>query len=119
MQFDDTQLERFKADLSRLDDCLQKHGMVRAGQWDYERVSYDRKFQVSEGIYYLRIQGFAVEGDIDSSDAIVQLLSPILGKYYYPHGVEYGEDEYYPGHLVQQCEKLLLDVKKEIEEFAE
>ncbi|KQL54752.1 hypothetical protein AN964_15390 [Heyndrickxia shackletonii] len=119
MRFENTNLETFKIDLNRLDDVMERHGMVRAGQWDYERVSYDRKFQVKEGLYYLRVQGYAVEGDVDTFDAVIQLMVPILGKYYYPHGVEYGEDEVYPTHLVNQCEKLLANIKKEVEAFAE
>ena len=76
-----------KADLNRLDDIMKKYGMIRAEQWDYERVSYDRKFIIREGTYYLRVQAYAVEGDVDTFDAHMQLMTPILGKHYYPHGV--------------------------------
>src|SRR5437016_5152215 len=112
MKFEDTGIETIKLDLNRLDDVMQRYGMVRAGQWDYERVSYDRKLQIKEGVYYLRVQGYAVEGDVDTFDAVIQLLTPLLGKHYYPHGVEYGDDEVYPQHLVNQCEKLLSDIQK-------
>lgn len=119
MKFENTGLDALKIDLSRLDDIMDKNAMVRAGQWDYERVTYDHKFVIKEGTYYLRIPGFAVEGDVGAHDAVIQLLTPLLGKHYYPHGVEYGEDELYPAHLVKQCENILANIKKEVDVFAE
>lgn len=93
--------------------------MVRAGQWDYERVTYDHKFVIQEGTYYLRISGYALEGDVGSGKALIQLMNPLLGKHYYPHGVEYGEDEVFPAQLVKQCNQILEAIKKDIEVFAE
>lgn len=118
MKFENTGIEKFKADLNRLDEVMQKHGLVRAGQWDYERVTYDRKFEMREGTYYLRIQGYALDGDVDTFKATIQLMTPILGKHYYPHGVEYGDDENYPASLVSQCKKIIEEVKAEVEKFA-
>ncbi|UXH45537.1 YugN-like family protein [Rossellomorea vietnamensis] len=118
MRFEATEFESLKVDLNRLDEIMESHGLVRAGQWDYERVTYDRKFEIREGIFYLRIQGLAVEGDIGKHDAVIQLMTPLLGKHYYPHGVEYGEGEEFPKHLVTSCEKLLADVKKDAMNFA-
>ncbi|UII57281.1 YugN-like family protein [Cytobacillus spongiae] len=119
MKFENTGLESFKADLNRLDEVMSKHGLVREGQWDYERVTYDRKFDLKEGIFYLRVFGFAAEGDVGAHRAVIQLMTPLLGKHYYPHGVEYGEGETFPNSLVSQCEKLLADIKNEVEAFAE
>lgn len=93
--------------------------MVRAGQWDYERVTYDHKFVIQEGTYYLRIPGYAIEGDVGSGKALIQLMTPLLGKHYYPHGVEYGEDEVFPASLVKQCNQILEAVKKDVEVFSE
>lgn len=118
MRFEGTEFESLKVDLNRLDEIMESHGLVRAGQWDYERVTYDRKFEIREGIFYLRIQGLAVEGDIGKHDAVIQLMTPLLGKHYYPHGIEYGESEEFPKHLVTSCEKLIADVKKEATNFA-
>lgn len=118
MKFENTGIEEFKADINRLDDVMQQHGLVRAGQWDYERVTYDKKFELREGVFYLRIQGYSVEGDVDTFKAVVQLMTPLLGKHYYPHGVEYGEGENFPASLVNQCKKIIEDVKNEISKFA-
>ncbi|AIE59524.1 YugN family protein [Bacillus methanolicus] len=118
MKFENTGLEGLKADLNYLDDLMSNHGFVREGQWDYERVTYDRKFELKDGTFYLRVFGFAVEGDVGAHKAIIQLMTPLLGKHYYPHGVEYGEGENFPKTLVSQCEKILAEIKADIEKFA-
>ena len=117
--FENTGLENMKADLNRLDEVMEEHGLIRAEQWDYERVSYDRKFELEEGTFYLRVQAFALEGDIGAHRATLQLLKPILGKHYYPHGMEYGEDEVFPSSLVKQCENILHAVSSAVNTFAE
>ncbi|MBT2573484.1 hypothetical protein J7E26_05910 [Bacillus sp. ISL-51] len=110
MKFEDSGLEGVKAELSRLDDLMESKGLIRAGQWDYERVTYDKKFSVAEGTFYLRIQGVAAEGDVGSGRAVIQLMAPLLGKHYYPHGVEYGSTEEFPSHVVAQSKALILEL---------
>lgn len=119
MRFENSGIENLKVEMNRLDEVMDQHGMVRAGQWDYERVTYDHKFQIKEGTYYFRIQGYSVEGDVGAGDAVIQLLTPALGKHYYPHGVEYGEDEFFPAHLVKQCNQMIDNIRKDAEVFAE
>lgn len=41
-----------------------------------------------------------------------------MGKYYYPYGVEYGEDEYFPPSLLNKCTQTLEEVKVKIDQFA-
>ncbi|MEO2074916.1 MAG: YugN family protein [Bacillus sp. (in: firmicutes)] len=118
MKFENTGIEKLKADLNRLDEVMADYGLVRAGQWDYERVTYDRKFELKEGVFYLRVQGYSVEGDVDTFRATLQLMTPLLGKHYYPHGVEYGEGENFPSSLVNQCKKILESIKEEVSKFA-
>lgn len=119
MRFEDTQIETLHIDLNRLDEVMKENSMVRAGQWDYERVTYDYKFEIREGTYYLRVQGYATSGDVGAHDAYIQLMKPILGKHYYPHGVEYGEDEHFPDHLVNQCKQILNKIYKDASIFAD
>jgi hypothetical protein len=45
-------------------------------------------------------------------------MTPLLGKHYYPHGVEYGEGENFPTSLVNQCKKILEGIKTEVDKFA-
>lgn len=117
MYIEDTGIENVVADLSVLDELMLKHDLVRAGQWDYERVTYDKKYVIKDGTYYLRVFGFTPDGDVDTRDAIMHLKKPVLGKYYYPHGVEYGEDENFPASLVKDCVATLKAVHKALEPF--
>ncbi|AOH54163.1 YugN family protein [Peribacillus muralis] len=117
MKFESFGIENITADLNRLDDLMPQYGLIRAEQWDYERVSYDRKFELKEGIFYLRILGYATEGDVGAHRAVIKLMVPLLGKHYYPHGVEYGEGEDFPSSLVKQSEKILAQVKEELTQF--
>ncbi len=115
MRIENTGIENETVELSRLTDILEDLGFDLAGQWDYERVTFDRKFETKEGIFYLRIQGFAAEGDIGGSHAMIKLLTPLLGKHYYPHGVEYGEGESFPANVVSTSKALLTQSKERMD----
>ncbi|KXH79873.1 YugN family protein [Sporosarcina sp. HYO08] len=117
MYIENTELENFVTDLSVLDEIMLKHDLVRAGQWDYERVTYDKKYVVKEGTYYLRVFGVAIEGDVDTRKATIKLKKPVLGKYYYPFGVEYGDDEIFPESLVKDCETTLKAVYEVLQPY--
>ncbi|MGF9965640.1 YugN family protein [Bacillus rhizoplanae] len=118
MRYTNTKLEGTVVDLTLLTEVMNKHHFVLAGQWDYERVTYDYKFEMLKDVYYLRIQGFAIEGDIGGRHANIKLLTPLLGKHYYPHGVEYGEDEDFPKNVLQKSEQLLQSIEKELQDLA-
>lgn len=79
MQFTNTNFTDAVVDLTLLTEIMENNHFVLAGQWDYERVTYDYKFEILKDIYYLRVQGFAVEGDIGGRHAQVKLLPPLLG----------------------------------------
>ncbi|WP_411748353.1 YugN family protein [Psychrobacillus psychrotolerans] len=117
MYFENTGIENTVIDLNILDDLMKKHGLVRAGQWDYERVTYDKKYIIKEGTFYLRVFGFTKDGDVGAHDADITLLKPVIGKHYYPHGVEYGENEVFPKHLLKSSEQTLAAVKTELAAF--
>ncbi|MFX3622483.1 MAG: YugN family protein [Ectobacillus sp.] len=119
MKFENTEIENQTVDFSRLTEIMKGLGFVHAGQWDYERVTYDYKFEMLKDVYYLRIQGYAVEGEIGSRHAVIKLLPPLLGKHYYPHGVEYGEDEQFPSSVVQKSNQLLKNVSEALKSLTE
>jgi len=112
MRIEDTGLEGLTIELSRLDLIMEDIGLVRADQWDYERVTYDRKIEVKGDVFYLRVQGYAVEGDVGGRYAVIKLLTPLLGKHYYPHGVEYGEGEHFPTGVINTSKKLLNELSE-------
>jgi hypothetical protein len=119
MKLEGTGIEGAIVDLQPLDHLMSKAGLVRASGWDYERVTYDYKMatNVKNETFYLRIQGYAVEGDVDRRNAVIKLLTPLLGKHYYPHGVEYGEGEDFPDNIVQKSKQILARVKEQLDEF--
>jgi len=116
MKLENLEIEDLVLDLKPLDHIMGKHAFIRAGQWDYERVTYDYKIGSKEKniTYYIRIQGYAIEGDVDKGNAVIKLITPLLGKHYYPHGVEYGEEENFPENLVERAKNLVSNVKEEI-----
>lgn len=118
MKIENTGMDEIVIDLKPLDHITAKHGFIRAGQWDYERVTYDYRIDSKEKnvTYYIRVQGYAIEGDVDIGDAVIKILTPLLGKWYYPHGVEYGEDENFPENLIERANNLVIKLKEEIEQ---
>lgn len=118
MYIENTDLENITADLQLVSRIMRKNGLECSGAWDYERITFDRRFDVREGTFYLRVFAIAKSGEIDpdAGDAVISLLKPALGKYYYPHGVEY-DNEVFPAHLVKKCEETLASVKKELVQF--
>ncbi|HEX6594817.1 MAG TPA: YugN family protein [Bacillota bacterium] len=119
MKLENLEIEDTIIDLKPLDHLMGKNAFIRAGQWDYERVTYDYKIGSKEKniTYYIRIQGYAIEGDVDKGDAVIKLMTPLLGKHYYPHGVEYGEDENFPKNLVERAKNIVAKVRDEVNKY--
>ncbi|GGA97704.1 hypothetical protein ERX37_04225 [Macrococcus hajekii] len=117
MVFDNSGIENIVADQNIIQHVMNKHGLNLGGHWDYERVTYDLKYQIEEGIYYLRIPGYAVEGDVGARNATLQMMDPYLGKHYYPTGIEYGEDEYFPPAVVEHCKRTIISISNDLKEI--
>nr|WP_106784007.1 YugN family protein [Lysinibacillus timonensis] len=113
MYFENKTLENITVEQELLVEVMKKNGLECHGAWDYDRMTFDKRFDIREGRFYLRVFCKAVSGDVGNFSGVLQIQKPALGKYYYPHGVEYGEDEVFPLHLVKQCEEILENVKKE------
>lgn len=115
MNFENVGLTDLEVKFATLQYVAEKLGFVHAGQWDYERVSFDYKIPSNEEnvTYYLRVQGYAIEGEVPNEDAKIKLLTPILGKHYYPHGVEY--DEEFSKNIVDKCTKKLNELKEKLD----
>jgi len=116
MKFENVGLAEKECDFDTLRYACESLGLVHAGQWDYERVSFDYKYvdKVDDSVYYLRVQAYAIKGEIPKSNAVVKLLMPLLGKHYYPHGVEY-EGETFPKHIVDNATKKLTQLNEKLE----
>lgn len=119
MKLENTGIDNKVIDIIALDHIMGKHAFIRGENWDYERVTYDYKINSQEKnvTYYIRVQGEAIEGDVDNKSAVIKLKTPLLGKHYYPHGIEYGEEENFPKNIVERAHKLVIDANKELEEY--
>ncbi|GAJ99678.1 YugN family protein [Geomicrobium sp. JCM 19055] len=96
---------------------MDKHGFIHAEQWDYERVTFDyeMKDEREGATYFLRVPAYAIDGDIPGEDTVVKLMTPILGRHYYPHGVEY--DEEFPDKIVSKVKSKLQGVEEGLKDF--
>ena len=116
MYFENTGIEGKTVQFSVLEHIAGSVGSFRDGHWDYERATYDYKFEnmVTGDVFYLRVPSVAIEGVVEDSAAIMKLGVPYIGKYYYPHGVEY-EDEEFPEDIIKASN----DILKQFEELLE
>lgn len=117
MKLENTGIDNKVIDIVALNRVMGEHAFILGESWDYERVTYDYKISSQEKnvTYYIRVQGEAIEGDVDARDAVIKLKTPLLGKHYYPHGVEYGEDENFPKNLIERAHKILAEANKDLE----
>lgn len=114
MRFDHIELADKEIKFETLRYACESIGLVHAGQWDYERAMFDYKIVNQDDIYYLRVPVYAIKGEIPKEDSIVKLMTPILGKHYYPHGVEY-EGEIFSQQIIDKCNKKLELLKTNLE----
>lgn len=116
MKFENAGIAGKVVQFSDLEHVMKTLEIIRGGQWDWERVTYDHKFEnrSTGDIHYLRVQGVATKGEIENPDAVITLKTPILGHYYYPHGIEY--DEEMPTVIVDNCNDKLAQLKELLEE---
>lgn len=117
MYFENKTLEDITVEQAVLVEVMEKNGLECYGTWDYDRMTFDKRFDLKEGRYYLRVFCTAISGDCGNNTATLKILKPAIGKYYYPHGVEYGEEEVFPKHLVKKCEDILENVKKDLSQL--
>ncbi|MFD1018049.1 YugN family protein [Thalassobacillus hwangdonensis] len=119
MRLEGTGIEELIVEQKPLDHILNKNGFIRGGQWDYERVTYDYKIGSHEKniTYYIRIQGFVIEGDVDRGNGVFQLMTPLLGRHYYPHGVEYGEEEGFSPDLINRAKSLIANAQETLKGY--
>ena|SRR5699024_6876886 len=116
MYIENTGIDDQIVDIVPLNHIMGKHAFILGESWDYERVTYDYKINSQEKniTYFVRIQAEAIKGDVDKKNAVMKIKTPLLGKHYYPHGIEYGEDENFPKNLVERATNLVKDAFAEL-----
>ena len=114
MIFENSGLEKVVVPQDVLQDVMNKNGWVLGGSWDYERMTFDFKYEIPEGIYYLRLPGDALARDVVENNATIQLMDPYMGKHYFPTGIEYGSDEHFPERIVEHAVNNIRKVTKDL-----
>ncbi|HLQ71610.1 MAG TPA: YugN family protein [Bacillota bacterium] len=119
MELKDPGMKDVLIDIKPLNRLMGNHAFILGEHWDYVRVTYDYKIASKEKniTYYIRIQGYAVEGDVDNKNAVIKLLPPIIGKHYYPTGIEYGEEENFPENLIERANNIVAKVQEDIDTY--
>ncbi|WP_283776115.1 YugN family protein, partial [Bacillus velezensis] len=69
------------ADQANKVSIMKKHCLECDGGWDYERMTFAKRFDTREGRYYLRVFAYAISGDVGAHDAFLTLMKPAQGKY--------------------------------------
>lgn len=64
--------------LYELESKMKPIGYVISGNWDYDHGFFDYKIDDDDGYQFLRIPFRAVDGQLDTSGATVQLQTPFL-----------------------------------------
>ncbi|MFC5712290.1 YugN family protein [Thalassorhabdus alkalitolerans] len=116
MKIEGFDIQEQEVSFGKLHMVIEENGFVHSEQWDYERVTFDYRFldKAEDATYYLRIPAYSVSGEIGKEDTRVKLMTPYLGRHYYPHGVEY--DEEFPEKIVNKCKQKLAAIEKELKE---
>lgn len=90
MIIENSGLNGVKCELNPLDRIMEELDFVR-WQWEYYRATYDNKIEDpgNNETYYLRINCRAVEGKLESPQALMHIEHVYIGRATYPHGLEY------------------------------
>lgn len=115
MKFDETGFEGQEVKFEHIQHAANTCGFVHGEQWDYERAMFDYKIVNQGDTYYVRVPIYSIKGDIPRKDTICRLMSPLLGKHYYPHGVEYA-GETFPDSVVTKAKSKLDLLKHTLEQ---
>lgn len=117
MKIENSGIDNKVVDILTLNRIMGQHAFILGESWDYDRVTYDYKINSQEKnvTYYIRVLGEALEGDVDTKTAVIKLKTPLLGKHYYPHGIEYGEEENFPKNLIERSNELLKNLNADLE----
>jgi hypothetical protein len=67
---------------------LEKAGYSLNGAWEYDHGYFDYKLANEDGYHFLRVPFHAINGDIDSDEAIIKMYTPYLLTHQYQNNVD-------------------------------
>jgi hypothetical protein len=84
----DSTIEGKRFNLHKLEQILKPRGYAIGGNWDYDKGFFDYKMGNEGGYQFLRIPFTAVEGQLDSRGAVVELGKPFVLNHVYQRGLD-------------------------------
>lgn len=84
----DSTIEGRRFNLHKLEQLLKPRGYTIGGNWDYDEGFFDYKIADEGGYQFLRIPFTAVEGQLDSRGAVVELGKPFVLNHVYQSGLD-------------------------------
>jgi hypothetical protein len=103
-----------QSDLAHLDDVADKLGFVR-WQWEYYRATYDYKYEdkANSAEYFLRVNTRAIEGKLESPEAVLAIEEAYIGRATFPHGLDY--ESPIPDHILKAAQQKLTELKQKLQ----
>jgi hypothetical protein len=74
--------------LFELESKLKPKGYVIGANWDYDHGYFDYKIDDADGYQFLRVPFRAINGQLDSNGATVEILRPFLLSHKYQGGLD-------------------------------
>src|SRR5699024_4997921 len=114
MKIENTGIDNKVVDILALNRIMGVHAFILGESWDYDRVTYDYRINSQEKnvTYYIRVQGEALEGDVDTKTAVIKLKTLLPRRHYYSHAIEYGNEENFPKNLVERVNTIVSELNK-------
>jgi hypothetical protein len=116
----DSSVEGYQTTYRKLRDLLYAEGFHLGGGYEYDHGYFDHAldWEENEGYhYYLRIPAYALQGELDDPDAIIQLGKPFIIKHeFLKNSNDLTEDIGVASALVNQFTKPIPADQDEIDE---
>ncbi|MBD1370956.1 hypothetical protein IC620_01085 [Hazenella sp. IB182357] len=77
-----------KKEFRETEKVLKSLGFVRWA-WDYEKATYDYKYNHDGKEYYLRLRGTVInDKQLEHPKALLELGTPVFARHFFPHGLD-------------------------------
>ncbi|GGE19474.1 hypothetical protein GCM10011571_21760 [Marinithermofilum abyssi] len=111
MVLEDAGIKGIQKEFGSLEKEMKRLGFVRWA-WDYDKASFDMKFEGKESDYYLRIQAHVIQGKLENPKAVVEMDHPVFLRHIFPHGLD--PDTEIPEEFKKTVDEVLGKVKETI-----
>ncbi|GCL70734.1 hypothetical protein PN4B1_06360 [Paenibacillus naphthalenovorans] len=106
----DSSLLNREENFDQVRQYLHEHEFVLGGNWDYEHGSFDRYLDEGRKVWLripFQVTHGVLDGDADSTDAVVQIGTPFVLKHVYNEGLDEEAQVRVSGALIDQFQEPL------------